>query len=117
MIVLARVSIVATKHQNQKASWRVKGLFSLHFHIAVHQLNKVKTGSLAGVEPVAHELTQSHREVLLTGLVPMTYLACFLVETRTTSPQMAPPTVVHSLENALQLGLMETLPQLSPLPV
>ena len=35
-VVLVRVSIAATKHHNQKASWGGKGLFGLHFHIAVH---------------------------------------------------------------------------------
>ena len=34
--VLVRVSIAVMKHHDQKASWRGKGLFGLHFHIAVH---------------------------------------------------------------------------------
>ena len=34
--VLVRVSIAATKLHDQKASGGVKGLFSLHFHIADH---------------------------------------------------------------------------------
>ena len=29
-----------TKHHDQTASWGVKGLFSLHFHIAVHYQRK-----------------------------------------------------------------------------
>jgi hypothetical protein len=29
-----------TKHYNQEASWGGKGLFSLHFHIAVHHQRK-----------------------------------------------------------------------------
>jgi hypothetical protein len=33
--VLVRVSIATMKHHDQKASWRRKGLFSLHFQIIV----------------------------------------------------------------------------------
>jgi hypothetical protein len=33
--VLVKVSILH-KHHDQEASWGGKGLFSLHFHIAVH---------------------------------------------------------------------------------
>jgi len=33
------------KHQDQEASWGGKGLFSLHFHIAVHHQRK------SGLEP------------------------------------------------------------------
>jgi hypothetical protein len=35
--VLVRVSIAAMKHHDQNASWEGKGLFSLHFHSAVHE--------------------------------------------------------------------------------
>jgi hypothetical protein len=38
------VSIAATKHHNQKASWGGKSLFGLHFHIAVPQEDGVRTG-------------------------------------------------------------------------
>jgi hypothetical protein len=37
--ILVRVSIPA-KHHDQEASWEGKGLFSLHFHIAVHHQRK-----------------------------------------------------------------------------
>jgi hypothetical protein len=41
-----------TKHHDQEASWGGKGLFSLHFHIAVHHQGskEVKTGTQAGQE-------------------------------------------------------------------
>jgi hypothetical protein len=32
MDVLARVTIAIVKHGDQKASWREKSLFGLHFH-------------------------------------------------------------------------------------
>jgi hypothetical protein len=38
--VLVRVSIAAMKHHDQEASWRGKGLFSLHFHTADHHQRK-----------------------------------------------------------------------------
>jgi hypothetical protein len=38
--VLVKLSIAVTKHHSQEASWERKGLFSLHFHIAVHHQRK-----------------------------------------------------------------------------
>jgi hypothetical protein len=35
------------KHHDQEASWGGKGLFSLHFHITVHQ-QEVRIGTQAG---------------------------------------------------------------------
>jgi hypothetical protein len=34
------ISIVATKHHDQKRSWGGKGLFGLHFQITIHQWRK-----------------------------------------------------------------------------
>jgi hypothetical protein len=34
------VSIAATKHHDLKASWGGKGLFSSHFHFAIHHQRK-----------------------------------------------------------------------------
>jgi hypothetical protein len=44
-------------------------------------------------------------------------LACFLIEPKTTSPEMVPPTrppppLITNWENALQLDIMEVFPQL-----
>ena len=39
-----------TKYHDQEASWGGKGLFSLHFHIAVHHQKKVRTGTQEGQE-------------------------------------------------------------------
>jgi hypothetical protein len=36
VILCLRVSIIAMKHQDQRASWGGKGLFGLSFHITVH---------------------------------------------------------------------------------
>jgi hypothetical protein len=35
-----RVSVAATKHHDQKASWEGKGLLGSHFHIVVHHGRK-----------------------------------------------------------------------------
>jgi hypothetical protein len=39
------------------------------------------------------ELMQRLWRALLTGLLPLPCSACFLIEPRTTSPRMAPPTM------------------------
>jgi hypothetical protein len=36
---------------------------------------------------------RDHGGMLLTGLLPLACLACFLIEPKTTSPRMAPPTM------------------------
>jgi hypothetical protein len=59
---------------------------------------------------------RSHGGMLLTGLLPLACSACFLIEPKTTSPGMAPPTMglpglITNWENALQLDLMEAFLQ------
>jgi hypothetical protein len=54
--------------------------------------------------------------VLLTGLLPLAFSACSLIEPKTIIPGMAPPTMgspalITNWENALQLDLMEAFPQ------
>jgi hypothetical protein len=60
---------------------------------------------------------RSHGGMFLTGLLPLTCSACSLIEPKTTSPEMVPPTrglspLITNWENALQLDLVEALPQL-----
>jgi hypothetical protein len=60
---------------------------------------------------------RGHGEMLLTGLLPLACSACFLIEPKTTSPGMVPPTMgppllITNWENALQMDLMEAFPQL-----
>jgi hypothetical protein len=69
------------------------GFFGLYFHISVHHLKEVRNGG-----------------VLLTGLYPMACSAFFLIEPRTTSPGMIPPTVglgEKCITACLLLQLME----------
>jgi hypothetical protein len=60
---------------------------------------------------------RGHRGMLLTGLLPLACSACSLIEPKTTSPEMVPPTrglspLITNWENALQLDLMEAFLQL-----
>ena len=92
-----------TKHHDQEASRGGKGLFDLHFHIAVDHQRK------SGLE-----LTQVKKQELMqrpwrdvTRLLPRPCSSCFLIEPRTTSPGMAPPTMgLSTLDH--QLGKCPT---------
>jgi hypothetical protein len=62
------------------------------------------------------ELMQRPWRVLFTGLLPLACTACFLIEPKTTSvgmapPTMGPPSLITNWENALQLDLMEAFPR------
>jgi hypothetical protein len=50
--------------------------------------------------------------MFLTGLLPLACSACFLIEPKTTSPEMVAPTGVIEKINILQLDLIEAFPQL-----
>jgi hypothetical protein len=61
---------------------------------------------------------RGHGGMFLTDLLPLACSACSLIEpTNSTSPGMVPPTMGHptlitNWENALQLDLIDTFPQL-----
>jgi hypothetical protein len=60
---------------------------------------------------------RGHGGMLLTDLLLLACSACFLIELKTTSPEMVPPTrgppcLITNWENAPQLDLMEAFPQL-----
>jgi hypothetical protein len=95
-----------------KASWGVKGLFSLQFYTAVHHQRK---SGQEHKQVRKQELMQIHGGMLLTGLLPLACSACFLIEPKTTSPDMAPPTMgpptlITNQENAPQLDLVDAFP-------
>jgi hypothetical protein len=76
-------------HVLGKETWGAKSLFCLNFYITVHHQRKLGL-----------ELKQDRnccRGVLLNGLHFMAYSASFLVEPRTTSPEVAPPTMGWTL--------------------
>jgi hypothetical protein len=95
-------------------SFQHKGLFSLHFHTAVHHQgsqdwNSSRSGS--------RSRCRGHGGMFLTGLLPLVCSACSLIEPRLPAqgwyhPQGALPTLITNWENALQLDLMEAFPQL-----
>jgi hypothetical protein len=60
---------------------------------------------------------RGHGGMFFTGLPHLACSACSLIEPKTTSPEMVPPTrglspLITNWENVLQLDLMEAFPQL-----
>ena len=56
-------------------------------------LKEVRTGTQAGQEPKGRSWCRGHGGALLTGFLIMACSACFLMESRTTSPGMTPLTL------------------------
>jgi hypothetical protein len=83
---LSRGLYSCTKHHNQEASWGGKGLFGLHFHIAVHHQRK------SGLE-LKHvrkqELMQRPRKDAAYWIAQL----AFLQNPGPPAPGMAPPTM------------------------
>ena len=79
-----------------KASQGEKGLFA---SLSLLILKEVRTGTQTGHEfkPGGRSWCRGHGEVLLTGLLYITRSAWLLIEPRTLSPGMAPPTVGWAL--------------------
>jgi hypothetical protein len=89
-----KVFIAVTKHHDWRASCRGKGLLGLHFHIVDHwRKSGQEPRTQAEQEPRGRSWCRGYGEVLLNGLFPMAWSACFLIEPRATSPGMASPTV------------------------
>ena len=113
LLTCLRVSMAVLKHQDEKASWERKGLFSLHSHIVVHHQKEVRTGTQAGLEPGGRSWCRGHERVLLPVLFPtfcstcFSCSACFLLELRTTRPRMASPIMGWAL---LHWFLVEKIP-------
>jgi hypothetical protein len=98
----------------QEASWRGKGLFSVHFHTAVHHQRKSGLELRQGRK---QELMQRPWRDVTYWLASPGLLSLLSYRTKTTSPEMVPPTrgpphLITNWENALQLDLMEEFPQL-----
>jgi hypothetical protein len=93
---LSKFLLFLNKHHDQDASWGGKGLFSLHFHTAVHHQgsqdwNSSRSGS--------RSWCRGHGGMFLTGLLPLTCSACFLIEPKTTSPEMVPPLILTAVSH------------------
>jgi hypothetical protein len=76
-----------------KASWGGKGLFDLHFQIPVHYWREAGQELKQGRKLKAGADSEAMEEMFLTGLLPLACSACFLIEPRTTSPGIGPPTM------------------------
>jgi hypothetical protein len=74
------------KHHDQEPNWGGKGLFSLHFPHCCSSPEEVRTGTQAGQEAGADAEA-------MEGCYLLACSACFLIEPKTTSPGMAPPTM------------------------
>jgi hypothetical protein len=112
--VLVRVSIPAQTSWPRSKFGR-KGLIQLTLPHCCSSPKEVRAGTQAGQGAGADG--RGHGGMLLTGLLPLACSACFLIETKTTSPGMAPyamgpSPLITNRENALQLDLMEAFPQL-----
>jgi hypothetical protein len=112
-VVLVRVSIPAQTSW-PRSSWGGKGLFSLNIHIAVDHQRK---SGLELKQVRKQELMQRPWRDVLYWLASPGVLSLLSYRTKTTSPEMAPPTrgpppLIINWENALQLDLVEALPQL-----
>jgi hypothetical protein len=97
-----------------RSSWGGKGLFSLHFHIAVYHWKK---SGLELKQVREQELMQSPWRDVLYWLASPGLLSLLSYRMETTSSAMVPPTrglspLITNWENDLQLDLMEAFPQL-----
>jgi hypothetical protein len=87
-IILVRVSI-PVQTSWPRSSWGGKGLFTLHFHIAAHHWKKL---GLELKQVREQELMQRPWRDVLYWLASPGLLSLLSYRTKTTSPEMAPPT-------------------------
>ena len=82
-----------TKHHDQEASWGGKGLFSFHFHTAVHHQRKSgqELTEVGTWRQVWMQKPWRSAAYWLACFLPLVCLVCFLIELRTTSPQWTRP--------------------------
>jgi hypothetical protein len=79
---------VLHKHHDQEASWRGKGLFSLHFYTAVHDQRK---SGMELKQVRKQELMQKPWRDVLYWLASHGLLSLLSYRTKTTSPEIVPP--------------------------
>jgi hypothetical protein len=89
-----------------------KGFIQLTLPHCCSSLKEVRTGTHTGHKLGGRSWCRGQGEMLLIGLLLLACSACFLIEPRTTSPEMVPPTMglsplITNCENALHLDLME----------
>jgi hypothetical protein len=114
-VCLSQCLYSCTKH-DQEASWRGK-VYSAYLSTLLFTTKGSQVRKSHRAATWRQELIQRPWGMLLTGLLPLACSACFLIESRTTSPGMAPPKMgppplVINWENALQLDLIAAFSQL-----
>jgi hypothetical protein len=90
------------KHHDQEVSWGGTGLFSLHFHTAVHHQgiqdwNSSRSGS--------RSWCRGHGGMFITGLLPLACSACSLIE-----PRLPAQRWHHPLGDLPPWSLIEKMP-------
>jgi hypothetical protein len=86
--VLVRVSIPAQTSRPRNRLER-KGFIQLTL---LYCCSSPRKSGLELKQVKKQELMQSHGGMFFTGLLPLACSACSLIEPKTTSPEMAPPT-------------------------
>jgi hypothetical protein len=88
-----RVSIPAQNIITKKQVGKER-VYSAYTSTLLFITKEVRTGTHTGQELGVRSWCRGHRGMLLTGLLPLACWACFLIEPKTTSSGMAPPTMV-----------------------
>jgi hypothetical protein len=68
-------------------------VYSVYTSMLLFITKEVRTGTHTGQEPGGTNGGRSHGGMLLIGLLPLACSACFLIEPKTTSPGVEPPTM------------------------
>jgi hypothetical protein len=94
LAVFVRITIAVMKHHDQSKL----GLFGLDFQHHSSSLKEIRTGTQTEQKPGGRSWCKGHGGVLLIGLLHRASCSVFfLVELKTSSPEVAPPTVGWAL--------------------
>lgn len=86
------VTIAVMKHDNQKEPWEEMFYFT-HSYIKQFVLKSDEDRNSGRAGTWSRSGCRGHGGVRLTALLLMACSACFLIHPRTTSPEVAPPTM------------------------
>lgn len=107
------LKIYIIKHHDLKQLGEERLYFSLQFHIMGYLRREQDRSSKQ--ESWGRYWSINYKRILLTGLLFMTWSACFFLAPRTTSPQVAQPTKAYAL--SYQLSTKKMLPRLTQRPI
>jgi hypothetical protein len=66
-------------------------VYSAYTSVLLFITKEVRTGTQAGQKAGAD--AEAMEGMFIAGLLPLAYSVCFLIEPKTTSPEMVPPTM------------------------